>query len=177
MIKSLMYYTQEKIGFSESLEKYKNGVANTSFVQHGKKTYALQEFDFPFNIKINQNEKDVDIVSIGHDDFDGQLKHNVSAHPKVDRKTGDLFTFGYDLEQAHLRYTVINKNREVVSKMNIPLRSPRMIHDFAITENHVIFPDLPLEFKPDGVFKDKSIFLYNERKLARYGIMKRLNKS
>jgi carotenoid cleavage dioxygenase-like enzyme len=63
---------------------HRNGAANTAFVHHSKKTYALVESDLPFNIRIDRNEKNFDIKSIGHDDFNGQLKHNVSAHPKVD---------------------------------------------------------------------------------------------
>ena len=42
--------------------------------------------------------KDFDIKSIGFFDFGGQLKHNCSAHPKVDRKTGELLIFGYSME-------------------------------------------------------------------------------
>ena len=52
-----------------------------------------------------------------------------------------------------------------------------MIHDFAITENYVIFPDMPLEFRPDLIFKGKFIFQFDESKPARYGIMKRYNQS
>ena len=110
MIKTLIYGLQEKIGFAQSLHKHKNGVANTAFVQHGKKTYALLESDFPFKIQVDGNQKDFDIHSIGHDDFDGQLTHNVSAHPKVDRKTGDLLTFGYDIENSLIHYSLINKH-------------------------------------------------------------------
>ena len=152
IIKTLLYGMQEKLGFAESLHKHKNGVANTAFVQHGKKTYALLESDFPFKIQVDGSKKNFDIKSIGHDDFDGQLTHNVSAHPKVDRKTGDLLTFGYNVEKALLHYTLIDKNSKITSSLDIPISSIRMIHDFAVTENHVIFPDLPLEFRPDLVF-------------------------
>jgi len=48
-----------------------------------------------------------------------------------------------------------------------------MIHDFMITENYVILPDLPLELRPDLMLKGKFIFQYDEEKPARYGIMKR----
>ena len=175
MIKALIFKIQENVGYIPSLHKYKNGVANTAFAQHGDKTYALLEADFPFNIKVNQSEKNFDILSIGHDDFDGQLKHNVSAHPKVDRKTGEMLAFGYNVEKALIHYSLINKNRKIVSSLDVPISSARMIHDFAITENYVIFPDCPLEFRPDLTFKGKFLFQFDETKPARYGIMKRLN--
>lgn len=54
---------------------------NTALINHQKQTYALAESDLPFKIKINRNDKEFDIQSIGHDDFGGQLTHQVSAHP------------------------------------------------------------------------------------------------
>ena len=50
-----------------------------------------------------------------------------------------------------------------------------MIHDFAVTENYVVIPDLPMEFRPDLVMKGNFIFQFDESKPARYGIMKRNN--
>jgi len=52
-----------------------------------------------------------------------------------------------------------------------------MVHDFAITENYIIIPDLPLEADPKKVISGKTpwIFAFNEKGACRYGIMKRLN--
>ena len=51
-----------------------------------------------------------------------------------------------------------------------------MIHDFGITENYVIIPDLPLELNIDHAMKhDDVIFKYNQNVPSRYGIMKKLN--
>jgi 9-cis-epoxycarotenoid dioxygenase len=133
----------------------------------------MVESDYPFNIRIDRNEKNFDIKSIGHDDFGGGLTHNVSAHPKVDRKTGEMMAFGYDAEKALIHYSLINKNRKVVSNLKIPISSPRMVHDFAITENYVILPDNPMELRPDMCLQGKFIFQFNHDKPSRYGIMKR----
>ena len=49
-----------------------------------------------------------------------------------------------------------------------------MIHDFQITENYVIFPDLPLEANPkNAIKKQQFIFHFDEKKPCRYGIMPR----
>lgn len=116
------------------------------------------EADFPFHIKVDQDKEDLDILSIGHDDFEGQLTHNVSAHPKVDRSTGEMLAFGYDVLSPQVHYSLFNKSRKLVSSVKIPISSVRMIHDFPITENYVIIPDMPMEFRIDQVFKGKFIF-------------------
>lgn len=174
LLKALLFELKSAIGYLPRLDKFKKGAANTAFAHHQKKTYALLEADYPFNIKVDKSKDNFDIKSIGYDDFGGQLTHNVSAHPKVDRTTGEMLAFGYDVEgKSGINFSVINKDRKVTSSVSIPLTSPRMIHDFAVTENYAIFPDLPMEFRPDLCMKGKFLFHFNEDMPARYGIMKR----
>jgi carotenoid cleavage dioxygenase len=117
------------------------------------------------------------VDSVGYADFEGQLSHNISAHPKVDKKTGELITFGYDLfggdDGTHLKYSLFDKNNELKNTLNIPISGPVMIHDIAITEQYVVFNDLPMEFKPEGIAMGNSAFQFNKEVPAKYGIMKR----
>lgn len=71
MMKAILYAVQEAIGYSIQNHRYKRGVANTAFCQYGDKTYALLEADYPFNIKVDTEKENLDILSIGHDDFEG----------------------------------------------------------------------------------------------------------
>jgi carotenoid cleavage dioxygenase len=48
-----------------------------------------------------------------------------------------------------------------------------MIHDIAITEDYVIFNDLPMQFKPANITKGKGAVQFNKEMSARYGIMRR----
>ena len=49
-----------------------------------------------------------------------------------------------------------------------------MIHDFIITENYIVIPDLPMELKPEGTINEnKFIFQFDKSQTARYGVMKR----
>jgi len=177
LFKLLLYELQRKIGYMPFLQMYHQGSANTAFCHHQKRTYALMEADLPFHIKIDRSEKNFDIKSISFDNFNGQLKHNVSAHPKVDRKTGELMAFGYDMmsKTPCVHYSLINKDRKVISSLDCPITSARMIHDFGATENHVIIPDLPLLFDAGSLAQGKSVFAFDKKAPARYGIMKRLN--
>ena len=118
------------------MEKFKDGPANTAFVTHAKKTYALSEQFLPFEIQIEKDDN-LNVNSLGYADFNGQLKHNVSAHPKVDKKTGELITFGYDFfgdNGGYLKYSLFDKENNLKNTLNIPIRGPIMIHDIAITE-------------------------------------------
>lgn len=88
----------------------------------------------------------------------------MSAHPKVDHRTGEFLAFGYcftDFSKptGSAFYTLFNKDRKMIVKHEIPLASKRMIHDFIMTENYIMIPDLPMEFKPEATVKEsKFIF-------------------
>ena len=81
--------------------------------------------------------------------FQDQLDHNVSAHPKSDRKTGEYMAFGYSLFDASVNYSLFDKDGILKNKIKVPLINRRMIHDFGVTENYAIIPDLAMEFKPE----------------------------
>ena len=52
LVKTGVYEIYKRIGYKPVLEKYKDGPANTAFVTHAKKTYALTEMCLPFEIDI-----------------------------------------------------------------------------------------------------------------------------
>lgn len=114
------------------------------------------------------------VKSIGHDDFDGKLKHKCTAHPKVDWKTGEFLVFGYHLSEPLVHYSVFNKNRSLVKSFNIPITSSRMIHDFVMTQNYIIIPDLPVDSNVKLAVKEKKwLFQWNPSNPARYGVLNR----
>ena len=72
----------------------------------------------------------------------------VSAHPKVDERTGGLLYFSYSKQAPYLRYGVVSGDGDVVHRTDVPLPGPRLPHDMAFTDNYVIFNDFPLFWDP-----------------------------
>ena len=73
----------------------------------------------------------------------------VSAHPKLDERTGELLVFGYGKEAPYLHYGVVDPAGRLVHSIDVPLPGPRLPHDMAFTENYAILNDLPLFWDPE----------------------------
>lgn len=72
----------------------------------------------------------------------------ISAHPKVDERTGELLWFSYSKEAPYLRYGVLDARGAPVHETEVPLPGPRLPHDMAFTERFAIFNDLPVFWDP-----------------------------
>ena len=64
-----------------------NGVANTNLVWHGGKMLALEEGHAPIEIDPESLE------TIGAWNFANRLPRNMTAHPKIDPRTGEMIFF------------------------------------------------------------------------------------
>ncbi len=76
-------------------------------------------------------------------DFNGALKAiNMTAHPKIDPETGDMFSYSVDFFQApYLTLFKVSADGRKQANVNITLPEACLIHDFAITSNYIVFPD------------------------------------
>ncbi len=85
-------------------------------------------------------------VTLGKEDWNGSFPYHlgVSAHPKVDDRTGELLFFNYSKEAPYMKYGVVDADNDLVHYVDVPLPGPRLPHDMAFTENYAILNDLPL---------------------------------
>ena len=74
----------------------------------------------------------------------------VSAHPKVDERTGELLFFNYGKEAPYMHYGVVDEADDLVHYVDVPLPGPRLPHDMAFTENYVDPQRLPAVLGPRG---------------------------
>ncbi|GAB2514623.1 carotenoid oxygenase family protein [Microbulbifer agarilyticus] len=77
----------------------------------------------------------------------------ISAHPKVDERTGEMLFFNYSKHPPYQHYGVVDKNNKLVHYTPVPTPGPRLPHDMAFTENYSILVDLPL-FWDENLLKD-----------------------
>jgi carotenoid cleavage dioxygenase-like enzyme len=140
--------------------------ANTHIVQHAGHLLALAESSFP-------TEVTPALETLGAYDFDGVLKSSFTAHPKVCGKTGEMLAFGYSFLPPFLTFHRIDPKGRMIQSEEIEVPGSTMMHDFAITENYVIFMDLPLVFSMEAAMAGGMPYLWDESYGARLGIMPR----
>lgn len=119
--------------------------ANTNVIGHAGKTFAIVESGAtPFELT---DELD----TVGASDFGGTLKGGYTAHPKRDPRTGELHAVSYSpLWGNNLRYTVTGVDGRVRRTESIETTGAPMVHDFALTENHIVVFDLPVTLDLTG---------------------------
>ncbi|WP_062433809.1 carotenoid oxygenase family protein [Herbidospora daliensis] len=110
------------------------GVALTSFYQCGD-LYRLD----PLTLE-----------TLGKADWHGDFPYacGVSAHTKVDPRTGELLFFNYGTDEPYMHYGVVSADNRLTHYVDVPLPGPRLPHDMAFTENYAILNDCPMFWDP-----------------------------
>jgi len=142
------------------------GVNNTHVISHAGKILTLVESSFPCEIS-------PDLETIGVHDYDGKLSSPMTAHPKLCPVTGELHFFGYGFMDPHLVYNRVSATGELVQSEVIAVTGPTMMHDFSITENYVIFMDLPVIFDLEIAMRGGMPYRWEDEYPARVGVMPR----
>ncbi|MBO3750117.1 carotenoid oxygenase family protein [Streptosporangiaceae bacterium NEAU-GS5] len=138
--------------------------ANTNVIRHAGRIYALVEAGLPY-------EMSPDLETLGARDFGRRLTTAMTAHPKEDPVTGDLHFFGYGFFAPYLTYHRLSKSGELVESREIPVPGPTMMHDFAVTANHVVWLDLPVVFDLDLAVTGGMPYRWDDGYGARIGVM------
>uniref|UniRef100_A0A1D1Z999 Putative carotenoid cleavage dioxygenase 4, chloroplastic n=1 Tax=Anthurium amnicola TaxID=1678845 RepID=A0A1D1Z999_9ARAE len=123
------------------------GLANTSLAYFGGRLFALGESDLPYAMHLCPSSGDV--VTLGRWDFDGRLSMGMTAHPKKDPDTGEVFGFRYGPVPPFLTY--FRFDAEGNKQPDVPIfsvASTSFLHDFAITPRYAIFCDIQIVMQP-----------------------------
>ena len=70
-----------------------------------------------------------------------------TAHPQHDPETGELHAVSYSVYRGNtVPYSVIGADGQARRTVDIEVSGSPMMHDFSLTEQHVVFYDLPVTF-------------------------------
>lgn len=143
------------------------GVANTNIVPHGGKLYALEEAHEPYEI----NPRTLETGAYG------QTGGRFTAHPKIDPVTGEMVWFAYSAGPAPLNnqidYGVTDATGRVLRRDRFDAPYASMIHDFMVTDRHVMFPVLPLTASLERAMRGGAPFAWDPSKGSFLGVMAR----
>lgn len=160
--------------------------ANTALVYHDGRMLATCESGPPMHVGLPELEtvdwhtfKDEktgkSLSAIG-----GSSSEWITGHPKVDPVNGELLMFGYDIFQVirpYIRFSVISQDgshRSFQERIYLRSSTPKMMHDFAITQTHAVILDLPLTMSPFNIVKGGKPMLHFEPRLtSKFGIVPR----
>ncbi len=116
--------------------------AFVNIIRHAGRYLALEEGTPPYELGSM-------LDTIGRYDFAGALSAGMCAHPKVDPVTGEMVVFRYDASEApFLSWATIGADGTVTQPLAAVdgIDQGFMVHDFAITERHVVLVIGPLTF-------------------------------
>ena len=145
---------------------FKN-TGNTNIVWHAGKLLALMEAALPTELAAGT------LATLAEYDFGGRLPGPMTAHPKIDPETGEMLFFGYSPMPPYLQYHVADRRGVLVRSEVIDVAWPSMMHDFAITRDHVIFLLCPLVFSFENVADRGGVFSWEPERGTRLGVMPR----
>lgn len=151
--------TMAKVGIMKN-------TANTNVIRHAGRVLALMEGAPP-------TELTRELETVGEYNFDGSLVGSMTAHPKWDPATGELVFFGYSPFPPFVRYHVAAADGTLVHSADIEIPRAVMMHDFVVTEHHVVFFDLPAVFDLEAMMSGGTSIRWEPDAGARIGVMPR----
>ncbi|KAG0237919.1 hypothetical protein BGW42_008019 [Actinomortierella wolfii] len=172
-----LYYASK--AFFTGVNDVGNGNTGLAFVQ--SRVLALQEGGSPWEVEVPN------LDTIGQYWFEDSDEKNFSqrgrfvmrqvmtAHPKIDPRSGETLFFRYGLP-CQFRYSVIGADGEKkIWQEHIPgLDAPTLMHDFAISETHTIFIDIPAKMMLlRSLLKGQAWVHFDTTKKTRFGIVPR----
>ncbi|WP_046730756.1 carotenoid oxygenase family protein [Streptomyces humi] len=139
---------------------------NTHVIRHAGMILALCEVGLPYWVTD-------ELETVGPYDFGGRLRTAMTARPKQDPVTGELHLFGTGFAAPYLTYHRVTAQGELLDSRPVEVPGPTMMHDFAVTEHHIVWLDLPVVFDPARARPGGMPYRWDDGYGARIGIMSR----
>ena len=141
----------------------KNG-AFISVLRHGGHLLALDEASTCYELTM-------DLDTIGEWKAGTDKPINLGAHNRRHPKTGTLFTLAYSLRQPTVEFHQIDASGNVAKTFSVALAAPTMIHDFILTENHIVLLACPAIFDLQAARSGKPLLQWQPNLGTRIGLI------
>ncbi|MDX9873463.1 MAG: carotenoid oxygenase family protein [Spongiibacteraceae bacterium] len=147
------------------------GTANTNAIYHGGKLLVLKEDDLPYQCD------PVTLDTIGPWDFEGAVTAQaLSAHPKIDWHRNELLTYSHQARgdgTTDMAFYIMNADGKVDHEVWFHAPYPGVVHDFAVTDTHVIFPFFPLITDLNHLKEGGTFYRWYPNEKAHFAVMPR----
>ncbi len=97
----------------------------------------------------------------------------ISAHPKVDDRTGELMFFNYSKHAPFMHYGVVDRDGKLAHYIPVPLPGPRLPHDMIFSEHWSIVNDLPMFWDQELLTRDIHAARMHEGLPSRFALIPR----
>lgn len=166
LLKAMSSEFLQSVGMIPSIPKSHLSVANTNIVRHASKTMALCESGLPYSIELSGSCLD----TIGVESFGGFLQDSFTAHPKINPVDNKMYGFGSDGSRVITMY-VFGADGSPETRFNVKFREPVLMHDFAITSEHMLLLDMPLVYNMKLLCQGKIPVEFDPGYSSRIGVL------
>lgn len=139
--------------------------SNANVIAHAGRILSLGDGGAPYELSWR-------FGTVGEHTFDGSLPGVMAAHPKIDPIWDELCFFSTSIEPPYLTYGVVSPRGQVSRLQPIDLPRPVFMHDFAVTDQHVVFFDSPAVIEPSSA-ADGSLVSWQPEHGTRIGLLLR----
>ena len=112
--------------------------------------------------------------TLGKLESDPRLKDlQISAHSRVDERTGEYLFFAYGNRHPFMHYGVLDAKGQLKTLIPVELPGPRLPHDMAITPNYSILHDFPLINNPEALKAGRYSLEFHPEWKTRFAVVPR----
>jgi len=152
-------------------EEWETGTANTAIAYNpAGKLWALNEGGPPFRFRLDEEGVP---HSMGFDTLLDTHRKPMSAHPKFDRNTGDLYFQGRVVMKENYIARVQDGKVTEYAEIDLPTG---FHHDMCITKNNVVLIDGSTRFSKEAMVLGKPLWQFEQSQMLRFGVMPRSKK-
>jgi carotenoid cleavage dioxygenase-like enzyme len=135
-----------------------------SVLRHGGHLLAFDEATTCYELTM-------DLDTIGEWKAGTDKPINVGAHNRHHPKTGALFMLAYSLREPKVEFHQIDASGNLAKTFSIALAAPTMIHDFILTEQHIVLLAGPAIFDLQAAQSGKPLLQWRPELGTRIGLI------